>query len=352
VARARKKKKHSRRSLVQAMAKAGSTELSPARIYRADEVVPSSILPSGYDNLDQALCIGGYPGGRLVTLYGPPACGKTTHALEEVVEAQQRGGVGVYFDFENKLEITYAEQLGVDMDFFIHDCPAYIEEAMQKTQEYLQVLREESPNAPVVFVWDSVTGAQSKMAYEGKWADHNFASESRVYSDKLRRYVRMISNYNALVIGIAQKRIKMDGGFSQNKIGPGNSWQHHNTVILSWFKKEKKKGNVKGDESEIWDVDVTKNQVGMPHRKFKLLMQYGRGHNRLYSTFQAALAKGVIEKSGTWYSVAGERLGQGKGAVMKSLHDDPLLLANVRTAVRADFSAKEIGSEGDDDEEK
>lgn len=343
----RKRRPRGRQAIVAAMAKAGSTELSPARIYRAEEVVPSNIVPTGHDNLDLALGIGGLPAGRIATFYGPPGCGKTSFALQLTALVQKLGGVGVYYDFEDKLDLPYAEMLGIDMDYFIHDKPAYIEEALAKTEEYLGVLREEDPNAPVIFVWDSVSSAKSKMSFEGKWEDHNWASESRIYSDKLPKFVRLVARTQAIIIGITQKRVSMAGGRTQNKIGPGSAWQHHNTVILSWVKHTKLKKVTK--PGELSEIEVTKNQVGTAWHRAELLFEYGAGYNPYYSTFQAALSKGLIGKSGSWYSMGDKQIGQGKDLVIEKLASDPALLEAVRKELRSDIVAKVVGTDDDED---
>jgi len=325
------------------MAKAASTEFSPARIYRADEVVPSDILPTGHDNLDLALCIGGLPMRRIITFYGKPQCGKTTLALEEIREAQYRGGFGIYFDFESKLEIPYVEQLGVDMDFFIHDHPEHIQEAMQKTEDYLKVLRAEDERAPLIIVWDSVSDAKSKAVMGQEWDATNWANEARVYSDRLSKYARMIASGNAMVIGIAQLRKQQKGQITVDKVGPGNCWLHKNAVVLSWVTSTKQKGKVAGPIGEVSTIEVSKNQVGIAWRRAELFLEYGIGYDQEFSTLQAAMAAGIVTKSGAWYSLGDDRIGQGKDAVIELFKTKPKLLQKIRTQLRAGITAKVTG---------
>jgi recombination protein RecA len=325
------------------MAKAAGTEISPARIYRADEIVPGEVLPTKHPNLDWAIGMGGLPTGRIITYYGPPACGKTTLALEAIRNAQERGGIGVFFDFEAKLDLAYVEKLGIDMDFFIHIIPAHIQEAMSMTEKSLKALREDDPEAPAVFVWDSVSSAKGKQAYESDWEDYNFAGEARVYADKLPRFARLVTETKAIVIGIAQKRIKMDGGFVQNKVGAGNAWLHHTTTVLSWVKKKVQKGKTTEPASEISTIEITKNQVGAPLRQARLLMRYGEGYDEGYSMIEAGVRAGIIEKSGAYYSYGSDRIAQGAEKAAAALRDNPKLWAEIEAVLRADYTRPLVG---------
>ena len=339
------------------MASAADTSDVPVRVMRAEEIVPRGVLPTGHDTFDHALGIGGLPSGRLITYHGHPACGKTTRALEDIVNVQRRGGVGVYEDFESKLDLNYAAALGVDMEAFIYLTPRWIEEGMELTEQMIGVLREEDPDMPVVFVWDSASAAKCKASMEAKdgYEDFNMSREARVYANHMPRFCRVIQQTNAILIGIAQRRdkIEMKGPFSvkKEKIGPGNAWGHHTSLVLSWIKGTVIRGKVKGAKgkkvltgTELSRIQVVKNQAGgEPWREFELLLRYGTGYDQAWSTFQAALNAGLITKSGAWYSIDDYRLGQGVDNCVEELRKDQDVLDELRIPLRAGFDLPIVG---------
>lgn len=344
-----KKKVSKRDTIAKAMAKAGGTTLSPAKIYKAEEIVPSAILPTGYAGVDRIIGIGGIPSGQITTLAGPPACGKTTLALDIVIAAQRLGGIGVYLDFENKFEMAYALRLGVDPNYFILANPNYIEEGFKKVEDMLKVLRAESDTMPVVFVWDSVSSSKAKATFEAGWEDNNWAKEARVFSDKLPRFTKMLSVNNAFMIGIAQKRTATDGGIARDKIGPGWAWMHYTPLCIKWKgpKREKGKIAVGTDGAEVSTLEVSKNQIGPPWRTCSLRMEYGSGYSRVHSLLEEAVLQGLVTKKGSrFYLKDGSEtcIGNGHPAATKYLLKNEEIIMELHAQLSAPYTAPIVGT--------
>lgn len=335
-----------RQAMAQAMAAAagGSTGSTP-RIYRSEEVVPRSILPSGHETIDWGFGNGGLPAGRVLTYTGPPACGKTTFAIENIIEVQKRGGIGYYFDFENKFDMDYAVKLGVDPNYFILDAPLHIQDAMAKFEKSIKVLRESAPDMPAIYVWDSVSSAKAKDTEESDWEDYNWAREARVYADKLPKFCRMVADTNAIVIGIAQKRTGMAGRIAINKVGPGHAWEHHTLCVLDWSSRKRSIGKIGAPDGEEVEIEFIKNQVGVPFKKVKLYMVYGEGYDQYWSLLHHATMRGVVDLNGSYYSFAGKTFGQGKEKAIEAMQNDEKLTAAIRAPLRADYSAIEVSYE-------
>lgn len=333
-----------RKKLVKAMVKRGTTKTSTPRIYRAEDIVPRNVIPTGHETLDWGYGTGGMPSGRVITYYGRPGCGKTTLAIQDCINVQKRGGIAYYLDFENKFDMQYAFDLGLDPDFFIIDTPAHIEEGMRKFEDTVGTLRDADPDMPVVYVWDSVTSAKSKDTYESDWEDYNFAREARYYSDKLPKFCRMVSETNAVVIGITQKRMTSAGaGGMKNKVGPGHAWGHHTVAILEWRMSKRNVGNVSGDGEEV-TILFSKNQCGPPFRQAKLYMEYGKGYDPYWSLLEHATKNGVVTRSGAWYSFMGTNFGQGKEKALKEIATNKDLESKIRAQVREEYTAIELGA--------
>jgi recombination protein RecA len=362
------KKRLGRRAIAGVVASVTGKEECSVRVMRAEDLVPRAVLPTGHDNLDAAITIGGLPTGRLITYNGPPGCGKTTRAIENIEMAQRLGGLGVYFDFESKLDLPYVQTLGVDMPGFVYSTPRYIEEGFGLTEKLITALREEDEEAPVVFVWDSASAAKCKASFEADWDDFNMAREARVYANHLPRFARLVAETNAIVIGITQQKVKIEGmgKFSviKDKIGPGNTWEHQTALVLSWVRRQVIRAKVKGGKGkkgkaksvrlgmEISTIEVIKNQVGPAWEKAEMMLRYGEGYDPVWSTFQMALAKGLITKSGAWYSIDDVRLGQGADNAVETLRNDEDMLADLRIPLRAGYEAPVVGYEGGYEEDE
>jgi len=336
------------------MAKASGSDISPAQTFSGGEALWKPVISTGQDTLDLAIGPGGVPTGRAIILNGPHSCGKTTLAIDLIRNAQKRGGVGVFFDFEAKLSLDYFESLGLDMEAFVYLTPPYIEEALRQIEGMIADLRKADADAPCVFVWDSISSAKCKAVYDGKWTDHNFAGESRVYSDKLPKLCQIIAKTGAILVGISQKRVSMAGGVVTNKLASGNAWIHHASIAVVWKSKKVKKALLKGGlvEEVVWDVELVKNQCGNPFTKTQVKIVFGHGYDSMWSTVAAGIESGVITKAGTWLSFGEESLGQGVDNAADHLTAHPALYDALRATLRAECKplAGYPPSEEEDDE--
>jgi recombination protein RecA len=299
------------------------------------------VISSGNDAVDAIIGIGGYPEGRVVIIHGPEASGKTTLLLEAIATCQAEGGVGIFLDFEHKLDLGYAKSLGVDVDSLVLAGPPYIEKGFELIEAILTKLGGADNDVPVVIGWDSLQAAIGLRTFKGDWDTSGFPPEAQAYSRGFARIVPVLSRTRAIMIGISQVRMKLEGWGSREKVGVGNAPLFFATLILK-VKPVKTKGAVKRDLSgEMIEVLVRKNQVAAPYGRVTIPVVYGHGTDGIASLFEAAKIVGAIKpkpEPGGYYSIAlddGVFRFQGGSALAAMVKTDPVLVQAIRDHVRS-----------------
>jgi len=308
-------------------------------------------IPTGALSLDMALGIGGVPRGRIIEVFGPESSGKTTLALHVVAEAQKMGGEAAFIDAEHALDPVYAKKLGVDIDNLIVSQPDTGEQALEITESLVR------SGALDVIVVDSVAALVPKAEIDGDMGDSHMGLQARLMSQALRKLAGAINKSKTVLIFINQLREKIGVMFGNPETTTGGrALKFYASVRLDIRRIEniKQDGEVKGNRVR---VKVIKNKVAPPFREAEFDVVYGEGISKAGNILDMAVNMDIIEKSGSWFSYNGERIGQGRENVKKLLQEKPEMLAEVEEKVRANFkkgfeeSLGEEIPEIDDDEE-
>lgn len=308
-------------------------------------------IPTGALSLDMALGIGGVPRGRIIEVFGPESSGKTTLALHVVAEAQKMGGEAAFIDAEHALDPVYAKKLGVDIDNLIVSQPDTGEQALEITESLVR------SGALDVIVVDSVAALVPKAEIDGDMGDSHMGLQARLMSQALRKLAGAINKSKTVLIFINQLREKIGVMFGNPETTTGGrALKFYASVRLDIRKIEniKQDGEVKGNRVR---VKVIKNKVAPPFREAEFDVVYGEGISKAGNILDMAVNMDIIEKSGSWFSYKGERIGQGRENVKTILQENPEMLAEVEEKVRANFkkgfeeSLGEEIPEVDDDEE-
>ena len=285
-------------------------------------------IPTGSLALDAALGIGGVPRGRIIEIYGPESSGKTTLALHILAEAQKRGGEVAFVDAEHALDPVYAAALGVDTDNLLVSQPDTGEQALEITDA---LVRSGAIDAVVV---DSVAALVPKQEIEGEMGDTFVGLQARLMSQALRKLAGTIAKTNCVVIFINQLRMKIGVMYGNPETTTGgNALKFYASVRLDVRKIEtiKEGGNVIGNKTR---VKVVKNKVAPPFREAVFEIMYGQGISKWGELVDLAVQMDIIQKSGSWFSMGDERIGQGANAVKEYLINNPDIAAQVEAQVR------------------
>ena len=285
-------------------------------------------IPTGSLALDAALGIGGVPKGRIIEIYGPESSGKTTLALHILAEAQKRGGEVAFVDAEHALDPVYAAALGVDTDNLLVSQPDTGEQALEITDA---LVRSGAVDAVVV---DSVAALVPKQEIEGEMGDTFVGLQARLMSQALRKLAGTISKTNCVVIFINQLRMKIGVMYGNPETTTGgNALKFYASVRLDVRKVEaiKEGGNIIGSKTR---VKVVKNKVAPPFREAFFDIMYGQGISKWGELVDLAVQMEIIQKSGSWFSMGDERIGQGKDSVKTYLQANPEIAENVEAQVR------------------
>ncbi len=289
-------------------------------------------IPTGALSLDMALGIGGVPRGRIIEVFGPESSGKTTLALHIVAEAQKMGGEAAFIDAEHALDPVYAKKLGVDIDNLIVSQPDTGEQALEITESLIR------SGALDVIVVDSVAALVPKAEIDGDMGDSHMGLQARLMSQALRKLAGAINKTKTVLIFINQLREKIGVMFGNPETTTGGrALKFYASVRLDIRKVEniKQDGEVKGNRVR---VKVIKNKVAPPFREAEFDVVYGEGISKAGNILDMAVNMDIIEKSGSWFSYNGERIGQGRENVKKYLQDNPQILSDVESKVRANFA--------------
>ncbi|MBX6423751.1 recombinase RecA [Thermosulfurimonas sp. F29] len=286
-------------------------------------------IPSGSLSLDIATGIGGIPRGRITEIFGQESSGKTTLALHIVAQAQKAGGVAAFIDAEHALDVHYAEKLGVNVDDLLISQPDTGEQAL----EIAEVLAR-SGGVDVIVV-DSVAALVPAAELEGEMTDQQVGLQARLMSKAMRKLTSVIAKTDTAVVFINQTRMKI-GGFSygpQETTTGGMALKFYATLRLDI----RRIGQVKEGAEQIGNrtkVKVVKNKLAPPFREAEFEILFGEGISREGELIDLGIAMGLIEKSGSWFSYAGERLGQGRENVRRLLKEKPDLAREIEMRIR------------------
>ena len=307
-------------------------------------------IPTGALSLDIALGIGGVPRGRIIEIFGPESSGKTTLALHIVAEAQKMGGEAAFIDAEHALDPVYAKKLGVDIDDLIVSQPDTGEQALEITEALVR------SGALDVIVVDSVAALVPKAEIDGDMGDSHMGLQARLMSQALRKLAGAINKSKTVIIFINQLREKIGVMFGNPETTTGGrALKFYASVRLDIRKIEniKQDGEFKGSRVR---VKIVKNKVAPPFREAEFDVVYGEGISKAGNILDMAVNLDIIEKSGSWFSYNGDRIGQGRENVKKYLKENPEILEEVEEKVRDNFAKafeQSLGEEKklDEDEE-
>lgn len=313
-----------------------------------DSTAPRDIevISTGSLSLDIALGVGGMPKGRVVEIYGPESSGKTTLSLHIVAEAQKQGGTAAFVDAEHALDPQYAGRLGVQIDDLLVSQPDTGEQALEITDMLVR------SGAVDVIVVDSVAALTPKAEIEGDMGDTHVGLQARLMSQALRKLTGNIKRANTLVIFINQIRMKIGVMFgSPETTTGGNALKFYSSVRLDIRRigSLKKGDEIIGNETR---VKVVKNKVAPPFKQAHFDILYNEGVSRESEIIELGVERGIVDKTGAWYSYKGDRLGQGKENVRVHLRENPELAAEIEGLVRAEAlpSSSEAAEVSEDDE--
>ncbi len=318
----------------------------------AAEKLQVEVIPTGCLHLDFALGVGGLPRGRIIEIYGPESSGKTTIALHAVAEAQKMGGTAAFIDAEHALDPVYARALGVNIDELYVSQPDNGEQALDICEALVR------SGAIDIVVIDSVAALVPKQEIEGDMGDSHVGLQARLMSQALRKLAGVISKTNAVAIFINQLREKVGVMYGNPEVTTGGkALKFYASVRMDIRKGEpiKNGSEVIGNRTKI---KIVKNKVAPPFRVCMVDMLFGQGISREGALIELAVDKGLIQKSGSWFSYEGERIGQGRDNVRIYLQDHPEVYEEIEKKIREEFNAGNINVEleqgsdedGEDDE--
>jgi recombination protein RecA len=293
------------------------------------KVVSVDTIPTGSIGLDISLGIGGFPKGRIVEIYGPESSGKTTLAIHAIAEAQKKGGICAIIDAEHALDRTYAEALGVDTNNLFISQPDNGEQALEIADHLIR------SGAIDVCVIDSVAALVPKSELEGEMGDSKMGLHARLMSQALRKLTGSISKTNSCCIFINQLREKIGVMFGNPETTTGgNALKYYASVRLDI----RRIGQIKDKEGELignrTKVKVVKNKVAPPFKVCEFDIMYGIGISKVGEIVDFGTELEILEKSGSWYSYDGTKIGQGRDAVLQFLADNPEVAKEIEAKIK------------------
>jgi recombination protein RecA len=290
--------------------------------------LPVDVISTGSVSIDNALGTGGLPRGRVIEIFGPESSGKTTLALQVIAEAQRTGGTAAFIDAEHALDPTYARNLGVDIENLIVSQPDYGEQALEIAQALV------NSQTMDVIVIDSVAALTPKAEIEGEMGDSHMGLQARMMSQALRKLTASVSKANTCLVFINQLREKIGVMFGNPETTTGGRALKFFASVRIDVRRATaiKDGDViVGNRTKI---KIVKNKVAAPFREAEVDIMYGKGISRESDVLDLGVAQGVVEKSGSWYSIKGERIGQGRETARQTLIDQPELCLRVESELR------------------
>ncbi|HKE27852.1 MAG TPA: recombinase RecA [Bryobacteraceae bacterium] len=286
------------------------------RLGSKDAIVPVSVISTGSISLDAALGVGGFPRGRINEIFGPESSGKTTIALQVVAEAQKKGGIAAFIDVEHALDPIYSRKLGVDIDNLLVSQPDFGEQALEITNTLV------SSGQIDVLVVDSVAALVPKAELDGEMGDSHMGVQARLMSQALRKLTGVVSKSRTCLIFINQIREKIGVMFGNPETTTGGrALKFYSSVRLDI----RRIAAIKDGEQVIGNrtkVKVVKNKVASPFREAEFDIIYGEGVSKEGDLLDLGVAQNIVEKSGSWFSYRGDRIGQGRENARQFLKDN------------------------------
>jgi recombination protein RecA len=298
------------------------------RLGSKDAILPISVISTGSISFDAALGVGGFPRGRVIEVFGPESSGKTTITLQVIAEAQKTGGMAGFVDAEHALDPVYAKKLGVDVDNLLVSQPDYGEQALEITETLVR------SNAMDVLVVDSVAALVPKAELEGEMGDSHMGVHARLMSQALRKLTGTVAKSRTCLVFINQIREKIGVMFGNPETTTGGKalkFYSSVRVDIRRIAAVKEGDLVIGNRTK---VKVVKNKVAPPFREAEFDILYGEGISREGDLLDLAANNNIVEKSGSWYSYKGERIGQGRENARQFLKDNKDVMAKLDTEVR------------------
>ncbi|HEY1185599.1 MAG TPA: recombinase RecA [Bryobacteraceae bacterium] len=297
------------------------------RLGSKDAIVPVSVISTGSISLDSALGVGGVPRGRICEIFGPESSGKTTIALQIVAEAQKKGGIAAFIDVEHALDPAYAKKLGVDVDNLLVSQPDWGEQALEITSHLV------SSGQIDVLVVDSVAALVPKSELEGEMGDSHMGVQARLMSQALRKLTGAVSKSRTCLIFINQIREKIGVMFGNPETTTGGrALKFYASIRLDI----RRIAAIKDGDAVVGNrtkVKVVKNKVASPFREAEFDIIYGEGVSKEGDLLDLGVAQNVVEKSGSWFSYKGERIGQGRETARQFLKDN----TDIRLAIDSEL---------------
>ena len=298
------------------------------RLGTKEAIVPIAVIPTGSISFDVALGVGGVPRGRVVEIFGPESSGKTTIALQVIAEAQKTGGMAAFVDAEHALDPQYAKKLGVDVDNLLVSQPDYGEQALEITEALVR------SGAIDVLVVDSVAALVPKAELDGEMGDSHMGLQARLMSQALRKLTGAVSKSRTCLIFINQIREKIGVMFGNPETTTGGrALKFYSSVRIDIRRIAaiKEGDQVTGSRTR---VKVVKNKVAAPFREAEFDIMYGEGISKEGDLLDLAANNNIVEKSGSWFSYKGERIGQGRENAKQFLKDNKDIAAKLEAEVR------------------
>ncbi len=307
------------------------------RLKEGEKIGPDvPVIPTGSLGLDLGLGIGGYPRGRIIEVFGPESSGKTTLTLHAIAEVQRQGGVAAFIDAEHAVDVRYARKLGVKTEELLISQPDFGEQALEIGEMLVR------SNAVDIIVVDSVAALVPKAEIEGEMGDSHVGLQARLMSQALRKLTGVVARSSCLFFFTNQIRMKIGVMFgSPETTTGGNALKFYSSVrldvrrigaIKEASKEKKGEMNVVGNRTR---VKVVKNKMAPPFREAEFDILYGKGISRLGELIDFGVDDGFVQKSGSWFSIGEERIGQGRDNAKKYLEEHPALAKKVEAQILA-----------------
>jgi recombination protein RecA len=295
------------------------------------EIAPIPAISTGSISIDWALGVGGLPRGRVIEIFGPESSGKTTLALQAIAQAQKLGGVAAFIDAEHALDASYAQKLGVDLENLLVSQPDNGEQALEITEVLIR------SNGVDVVVVDSVAALVPRAEIEGEMGEAQMGLQARLMSQALRKLTGVVSKSKTCLIFINQLREKIGVMFGNPETTTGGrALKFYSSVRVDI----RRIGAIKDGETMVGGrtrVKVVKNKVAPPFREAEFDVMYGEGISREGDLVDQGVERKVIDKSGTWFSYGGERLGQGRENAKAFLKQNPNMAAEIEAKLRVEM---------------
>jgi len=309
---------------------------SIVRLGSKEAIVPIAVISSGAISIDSALGTGGFPRGRVCEIFGPESSGKTTISLQVIAEAQKRGGMAAFIDVEHALDPIYARKLGVDVDNLLVSQPDYGEQALEITAALV------ASGSIDVLVVDSVAALVPKAELEGEMGDSHMGLQARLMSQALRKLTGIVSKSKTCLIFINQIRDKIGVMFgSPETTTGGRALKFYSSVRVDI----RRIAAIKDGDAIVGNrtkVKIVKNKLASPFREAEFDIIYGEGISKEGDLIDLGVANNIIEKSGSWLSYKGERVGQGRENAKQFLKDN----TDIRQTIELEVAGARVGARG------